>query len=164
MTKNDYVLYGSIGIKSADKAGHFIDSLKNAILQTGNSLFTFDLFDNTFYHFKSRDYSIFYGVIGKDIFFSTDKDALTNLVKNIFDNNLASADKYPPFFKEAKTKKTAGFYFTLDIQSLLDHVKTEIDINKDMLIGFKNIYISGYPDPDVNVYGWNGVFDFNFYK
>ncbi len=163
-SKNDYVLYGSIGIKDPKTAGYFMDSLKNAILQTDNQLFTFDLFTNPFYHFKSSGYSLFYGVIGNDLFFSTDKDVLTNLVKNIFDNNMASADKYPGFFKEARQKKAAGFYFTLDVQSLFNQVKTDVDINKDILIGFKDIYISGYPDSGAKAYGWNCAFDFNFYK
>ena len=141
-----------------------MDSLKNAILQSDNQLFTFDLFTKPFYHFKTQNYSIFYGAIGNDLFFSTDKDVLTNLIKNIFENKTVSADKLPPFFKEAKEKNSAGFYFTLDTQGLFSQIKTDMQFDKDILIGVKNIYIYGTPDSSDKVFGWNCNFDFNFYR
>jgi len=161
---NDYVVYGSIGIRDPRTAEYFMDSLKNAILGSDNQLFTFDLFTKPFYHFKSSNYSIFYGAIGNEMYFSTDKGVLTNLIKNIFENKTISADKLPPFLKEAKEKKAAGFYFTLDTQSLFSQVKTDIEVKTDMLIGFKNIYIYGSPDNGDKVFGWNCDMDFNFYQ
>jgi len=161
---NEYVIYGSIGIRDPITADYFMDSLKNAILESDNQLFTFDLFTRPFYHFKNPNYSIFYGTIGNDLYFSTDKGVLTNLIKNIFENKTISADKLPDFFKEAKEKKSAGFYFTLDTQSLFNQVKTVMQFDPDLLIGVKNIYIYGTPDKGDRAFGWNCDLDFNYYQ
>ncbi len=163
-SKNEYVLYGSIGIKDPKTADLFMDSVKNAILQTDNQIYTFDLFAKPFYHYKTTNYSIYYGVIENDLYFSTDKDVLTNLVKNIYDNKNGSLERLPSFFKTAQEEKSVGFYFTLDVQSLFNQVKTGVQIDKDLLIGVKDIYLYGYPDSGEKAYGWNSFIDINFYR
>lgn len=161
--QNQYKIYGSIGVKDSHTARMFVDSLKNAFFQEDGKLYSFDLFTKPFYHYKGSNYSLYYGVIENDLLFSTDKDLLTNLVVNVFENKGGTLEKMPDFFKKAVKEKAKGYFFTIDLQSLFNNVKTGIQLDKDFLIGVQSIYLYGFPDVEENAYGWNNFVDINFY-
>ncbi len=161
---NDYVLYGSMGIKSIETANSFMDSLKSVITQNENKLYSFELFSKPFYHYKSTNYSVYYGVVENDLIFSTDKDILIKLVKNIYENKSGYMGNMPPFFRDSITDKKIGYFIVIDAQSFFNNVKTGIEISKDFLIGVKEIHIYGNPDLDDKPYGWNTSIDMIFYN
>jgi hypothetical protein len=163
IANNDYLLYGSIGLIDSAKGENFVESLKTAVIQSSNQLFSFDLFTHPFYHYKSSNYSVFYGVIDKDLYFSTDKDTLVKLVQNIYESRNGYLEKLPAFFRESMVSNHAGFMGTIDVQSFLSQVKTGLLLNKDFFIGIQNIDIQGHPDMEEPSWGWNTRVDIRFY-
>ncbi len=162
--QNDYLVYGSLGIKDTSVAGSFMDSVKTAILQTDGKLYSFEMFTKPFYHYQSTNYSIYYGVIENEFVFSTDKDSLVQLVKNLYENKGGYAAKLPEFFRLSINDKKLGYFISIDIQSLFSNIKTSVEINKDFLVGIKEIDIYGNPDLDGTPYGWNTTIDINYYQ
>jgi hypothetical protein len=163
--KKQYLIYGSIGVKDTAKSAEFIQTLKGVILKSGQKLFTFDIFTYPFYHYKSENVSIFYGQIEKDFFFSTDKDLLVALVKNVFDNKNGYYKNLPDFFSQASIQNKIGYYFTVDVQSLFSSVNSGgFKLTSDFLTGIKDIYVYGNPDMGDKPYGWNTTIEINFYK
>lgn len=163
-TKNNNVLYGSIGIQNPAIAKTFVENVKSSITKTEGKLFSFDLFTTPFYHYQTSNYSLYYGVVENEFIFSTDKSSLTNLVRNIFDSQNGYLDKLPVFMKEADEQKKVGYSIKLDLQALFSNVKTGIQISKDFLVGVEDVTVSGNPDLDENPRGWNTTLRINFYK
>lgn len=163
--KNTFLVYGSMGIKSPEVAISFMDSVKNSVLQSTNgTVTTFDLFTKPFYHYQSSNYSLYYGVIDNDFVFSADRDVLTNMVKNLFENRSGFLDSAPPLLKEFSSENRVGYFITVDVQSLFSKIKTGIMISREFLVGIKEINIYGNPDTDDKPYGWNTTIDINFYN
>jgi hypothetical protein len=163
--KKQYLIYGSLGIKDPALTTAFMQNLKSVILKTGQKLYTFEIFTYPFYHYQSDNFSIFYGQIEKDFFFSTDKDLLVALVKNVFDNKNGYYKNLPDFFSKASVQNKIGYYFTVDVQSLFSSVNSGgFTLTSDFLTGIKDIYVYGNPDMGEKPYGWNTTVEINFYK
>jgi len=161
---NKYSIYGSIGIINKDIAKSFIDTTRNIITNKDISLSSFELFTIPFYYYPTSNFTLYYGLVENDFVFSTEKDVLINVVKNIFENKGGSLENLPFYFKKAFENNETGYFATIDINSFFTSFKTDFLINRDIFIGIKNINIYGYPDKDENPYGWNTTIDINFYK
>ncbi|NPV00925.1 MAG: hypothetical protein HPY53_06060 [Brevinematales bacterium] len=163
--KKQYLIYGSLGIKDPALTAAFMQNLKSVILKTGQKLYSFEIFTHPFYHYQSDNFSIFYGQIEKDFFFSTDKDLLVALVRNVFDNKNGYYKNLPDFFSKASVQNKIGYYFTVDVQSLFSSVNSGgFTLTSDFLTGIKDIYVYGNPDMGEKPYGWNTTVEINFYK
>ncbi len=161
---NRYNIYGSIGIKNVDIAGTFMESLKNAALQNGGKLYSFELFTKPFYHYESTNYSIYYGLIENEFLFSTEKEPLIQLVKNIYENQNGYLENLPSFFRESSEQKKASYSTHVDMQNFFQNIKTGFELSKDFTVGVKDVDIYGSPDRDEKPYGWNTSIDIHFYK
>ena len=166
-TKNNkYNLYGIFGVKSEPVAKGFIESIKTAVLSAGIKLTSFELFTYPFYHYKSTNYSIFFGLIDNDFFFATDKETLVKLVKNVFENKSGFLATMPVFFSDACKTKKVGYSMVIDVQSYFNNVKADgFQVNQDFFTGIQSVYIYGNPDTVTDeAYGWNTTIEINFYR
>ncbi|OHD57365.1 MAG: hypothetical protein A2Y33_07735 [Spirochaetes bacterium GWF1_51_8] len=163
--KKQYLIYGSIGIKDTKLSVSFMENLKAMILKSGQKLYLFDIFTYPFYHYQTENFSIYYGQVENDFFFSTDKDLLITIVKNVFDNKNGYYKNLPAFFTQASQQTKVGYFFTIDVQSLFSSVNSSgMKFTSDFLTGIKDIYVFGNPDMDENPHGWNTTVEINFYK
>jgi hypothetical protein len=162
---HSYDIFGSIGVRNRDVARTLMESLKAATLKSGSQLFTFEIFTNPFYHYKTTNYSVFFGLVEEDFIFATDKDTLTQLVKNIYENQNGFLAQTPGFFKNASTNRDIGYYFIIDVQSLFSNIKTSgLQISSEFLVGIKDIHIYGEPEGGTDAYGWKTSAKINFHK
>lgn len=159
-----YDLFGAVGIKNKDIANTLMESFKAATLKSGNRLFSFEIFANQFYHYKSTNYSLYFGVVENDFFFATDKKTLVRLVKNIYEDKDGYLTKMPQFMGDATKNKTKGYYAVVDVQSLFSNIKTSgLRLTSEFLVGIKDIYIYGGPEAGNIAYGWMTSIKINFH-
>ncbi len=163
-TRGDYVITGSVGVKDPRAASAFMDSIRETVTNTNVVSDAFDLFTRPFHHYRSSNYSLYYGVVENDFLFSTDRDTLVQLVKNVFAGTNNYVEDLPWFMKDALREKTPGYSLTIDVQSFLTGVKTGLEFNREFLVGIRDIHVYGHPDGDDKPAGWNTTVDINFYK
>ncbi len=165
-TKNKrYDFYASFGINDRSRVQVFVDSLKNAILKKGAKLYAFEIFTNPVYHYKYQDIDLYFGVIEDSFFVSSHKDTFIRVVKNIFEDKLGYLDSVQEIVSKASSQNELGYYFQIDVQSLLSGIKPRlIGFNADILTGIKNILIYGYPDRDPSPIGWSSKVIIDFYQ
>lgn len=155
-TNRQYKIYGSMGVLNLELAAAFVSSLRTAVEKSGGKLYSFDLFTSPFYHYKSSNYSIYYGLVQNEIFFSTDKDTLVALVKDIFESRNGALSNYPPFLRSAVSNSEKGLFLTLDVQGFFANVKSAgITLDRNVFVGVKDINVLAVPDTTGGAGGWN---------
>ena len=162
--KQIYQLYGCLGIKSRALAQSFIESLKKRALSQNDKIFSFEIFTQPIYHYQGKHISWYFGVIEDQLFFSTDKDMLVKVVKNIYENHEGYLDQQPAFLRQASKNNKRGFFTHIDMQSLFASVKPGGKaLSYDILAGMSGVYLTVLPDTGADGYGWFTKLELRFY-
>lgn len=161
--QNEVVIFGTVGVKNVAVAQTLMESLKQVSLASGAKLYSFDLFTKNFYHYRTTNSSFYYGLIENELYFSTDKDVLVQLVKNIFENRGGYLEKLPPALRARIEKPSTGIFLEGDTQSLFSQMEGGFGLNKDWLVGVKGIHLSSVPDLGRDASGWTTEIVLDFY-
>jgi hypothetical protein len=154
-SKNYYVVYGCYGLYDVGVAKNFIDNLNQAIIKSGEKVYSFEMFTYPFYRYSTKNLSIYYGIIENDLIFSTDKDVLTNVVSRLFKKEGGQLEKYPSYLMIANTNLNPGVFGYIDVQSFLAEVKGNFQLEKGFFVDLKEGYLIVTPDSEGKPYGWN---------
>ncbi|URA11297.1 hypothetical protein [Thermospira aquatica] len=159
---NQFLYYGSIGIKNTTLAKNLMESLKNMVLQKGDQLYAFEVFTIPFYHYKMTNSSFYFGLVDNEFFFASDKDLLVQCIKDIYEKK--SGNPQPPFFMNPKQR--TGMQLKVDVQTLLASFAQDsgIRLAREFFVGMESIEMESYPDTTTPAYGWSTEVRLNFYK